>query len=533
MHSPRTDLAPGGEPAGRFHLPRGLTAFFQRLNTRLVVALALVSLIGLTVSGLAINQILPGYFRQQTEERLEGAALSIALLVQQVADAEREEAPGTVLAEELRPIVVFGPAAELAAGPVVQATITMFNDRGQRIARASPPNVEGLEAQGYRLDAEVPRYETNLLPLFIDDARTPETAALYRIVLQDVYTTRQTTLDQLRGTLVAAGVIALIGSLLAGIIVASRLTGPIRRLRLVAGQVAAGDLDRRAVPSGVLEIDELGQQFNLMADRLAGTLRMLEADRDRLREFVADVSHELRTPIAALRMYTELQREGKVDEATRAEFLERSTEQIGRLEWLSTNLLDLSRIDAGIFPLDMRDGDLRDPTQAVVQALSEVAVTRGITLESFVPADPVELRFDRERVVQLLTNLVGNALKFTPRGGAVSVRLAAQPGEATIEVRDSGPGIPPDELPRIFDRFYRGTNTGEARASGSGLGLAIVRSIVDMHGGEIDVASVVGEGTVFRITLPREPAPQPDAVAQKVNETSRGSHPAHNPESVA
>ena len=119
------------------------------------------------------------------------------------------------------------------------------------------------------------------------------------------------------------------------------------------------------------------------------------------------------------------------------------------------------------------------------------------------PGEPVELRFDRERIVQLLTNLIGNALKFTPRGGGVSVRLSTRPTEATIEVRDSGPGIPPDELPRIFDRFYRGTNTGEARASGSGLGLAIVRSIVEMHGGEIDVASVVGEGTVFRITLPR------------------------------
>src|SRR5687768_7359917 len=140
-----------------------------------------------------------------------------------------------------------------------------------------------------------------------------------------------------------------------------------------------------------------------MADRLSGTLRMLEADRDRLREFVADVSHELRTPIAALRMYTELQRDGQIDEITRTEFLERSAEQIGRLEWLSTNLLDLSRIDAGIFPLDMRDGDLRDPIQAVVQALSEVALGRGIGLESVAPAEPIVLRFDRERIVQLLT----------------------------------------------------------------------------------------------------------------------------------
>jgi signal transduction histidine kinase len=261
---------------------------------------------------------------------------------------------------------------------------------------------------------------------------------------------------------------------------------------------------------------------------------MLEADRDRLREFVADVSHELRTPIAALRMYTELQSTEDVDEATRREFLERSIEQIGRLEWLSTNLLDLSRIDAGIYPLDMRGGDLRDPVQAVVQALSEEAMRRGVGLDSMVPGDPVELRFDRERIVQLMTNLIGNALKFTPRGGAVSVRLEDEPGEVSLQVNDTGHGIPADELPHIFERFYRGTNTGDARASGSGLGLAIVRSIVEMHGGSIDLDSEVGRGTQVRILLPRQTDAVEDAPStEKVNETSRGRRTARNAGPIA
>jgi signal transduction histidine kinase len=240
-----------------------------------------------------------------------------------------------------------------------------------------------------------------------------------------------------------------------------------------------------------------------MADRLSESLRMLEADRDRLREFVADVSHELRTPIAALRAFTELQRDGQVDEATRREFLDRSSEQISRLDWMSTNLLDLSRIDAGIFPLDVRPGDLRDPIRSVVEAHAELAEQREVSLTSEVPPAPVMLPFDRERIVQLLTNLVGNGLKFTPNGGQVRVTLSDAPEGAMIEIRDSGPGILASELPHVFERFFRGTNVGDARASGSGLGLAIARSIVEMHGGQIEVSSKIGEGSAFSVRLPR------------------------------
>jgi signal transduction histidine kinase len=144
----------------------------------------------------------------------------------------------------------------------------------------------------------------------------------------------------------------------------------------------------------------------------------------------------------------------------------------------------------------------------VVEAHAEMADERGVTLTGTVPGETVTLRFDRERIVQLVNNLVGNALKFTPRGGQVDVRLTDSASEAIVEVRDTGPGIPEAELPRIFDRFYRGTNVGEARASGSGLGLAIARSIVEMHGGSIEVVSAVGRGTSFRAHLPRlsEPA---------------------------
>ena len=525
MPSPKTE--PDRSPASRWARfdPYSPRALVTRLNVRLILAIATVALVGLVVSGIAITQILPGYFREQAEDRIRTTAASTGSLLSQELIRRAEFQPDVVGTEELRDVYIVPPLAANAA-QFFSATVTIYNADGQRVAHEEPPDIESLEAAGLSREPGI----SGRLPVQV--ALPRDRVTTYQVEISSPFTSREQTLTRITDALLGAGLLALLVALVTGIIAARGITGPIGHLRRVAGRVAQGQLDERAMPSGVIEVDELGQQFNVMADRLSGTLRMLEADRDRLREFVADVSHELRTPIAALKMYTELQREGDVDDATRREFLHRSTDQIARLEWLSTNLLDLSRIDAGIYPLDMREGDLRDPVQAVVQALSEVAVERGVSLDSAVPAEPVELRFDRERMVQLLNNLVGNGLKFTPRGGSVSVELTEADEAVTIEVRDTGPGIPADELPHIFERFYRGTNTGDARASGSGLGLAIVRSIVEMHDGEIDVASVLDEGTLFRIRLPRhsEAAEAPEA---KVNETSRTARPARNPGPIA
>ncbi len=517
MPSPRTE-ADRPEPTGRLHLPRGLAAVFQRLNTRLVLAIGSVALVGLIVSAVAINQILPGYFAEQTRERLTSALVSTQLLIGTIAESV---GPSTN-APEVRNALVLSRVADFAAEVLIPASVEISDADGRIVARSSPQDVGALEEQGLRLDPEVAPISSEF------EFRPPGATGpgeVLTVTIRNPYTSREATLAQIRSAIVGAGLLALAAAVIFGIVAARRVTAPIHRLRHLAGRVAQGHLDERATASGVLEVDELAAQFNVMADRLSGTLRMLEADRDRLREFVADVSHELRTPIAALRMYTELQRDGQIDEITRAEFLERSTEQIGRLEWLSTNLLDLSRIDAGIFPLDMRDGDLRDPIQAVVQALSEVALGRGIGLESVAPAEPVVLRFDRERIVQLLTNLVGNALKFTPRGGAVSVRLAHDEANATIEVRDNGAGIPADELPRVFERFYRGTKPGRHAPPEAAWGWPSCARSWTCTPARSTSRAWSARAPIVRITLPRAPA--------KVSETSRDGQPVHNADSVA
>lgn len=483
---------------------RAVPGLIQRLNVRLVLVLATIAFLALLISGVALSQILPGYFIDQAQRRAETAALSTAILVRNQIELHAELRPANVTVRELRDTVILQPAAQEAANSLAQGTVSITYEDGSLGARAEPDPATQAELREDGLAPDPAVGPISIVDRLQLSAGNP---IVLTYTIQDIYTNRVITQQRVTGSLIGAGLAALAIALVLGVVAARRLTGPLGRLRKISNRFAHGALEERAPRFGVLEVDELGRQFNVMADRLSESVRLLQADRDRLREFIADVSHELRTPIAALRTFTELQRDGaELSDEQRREFLDRSAEQISRLEWMSSNLLDLSRIDSGIFPLDMRWGDLRDPVRSVVEAHAEQAEARGVALAVGVPTSPVMLRFDRERVVQLLTNLTGNALKFTPRGGEVVVELRDEADAGVIAVRDSGPGIAPDELPHIFERFYRGTSVGEARASGSGLGLAIARSIADMHGGSIEVESAIGQGSTFTVSIPREVA---------------------------
>ncbi len=345
-----------------------------------------------------------------------------------------------------------------------------------------------------------------------DDAWPVGTTHPYgiEVALSGAYTFRASTLAQATTLLVVVAVIALGLAVIVAAVLARRFTTPIRRLTEAAGALSEGDLSRRvdlgSASAGSSEIAELAGQFNTMADRLEQSVAIIRRDRDRSRDFLADVSHELRTPIAALRTFVELlQEQAGDDPAARREFLEASAVQLGRLDWLAQNLLELSKLDSGLVLLDLRPEDLRAAVESAVEQAEPSAARRGIALGLALPDGPVRIRHDPQRIGQVLANLIGNAIKFTPRGGRVSVALRGADGGAELTVSDTGVGIDAAELPRIFDRFYRGSRENEARSSGSGLGLAIVRSIVDMHGGRIAVDSRPAEGTTFRVTLPSDP----------------------------
>jgi len=304
-----------------------------------------------------------------------------------------------------------------------------------------------------------------------------------------------------RAFLLAAGGATLL-AVIVGLLVSRGLTAPLRSLTTAAGQMSSGDLSIRAPMRGRGEIGQLARQFNQMAERLEANFAELAAERDSLRHFIADASHELRTPITALKNFNELLQGSAADDpAARAEFLVESQVQLDRLEWITHNLLDLSRLEAGLVALDAVGHDVGELIRASVAAFQTLAREKNVTLSVKEPLSPLEVRCDRRRVELALSNLLDNALKFTPAGGQVEIGAEHVGQHIRLWVQDSGPGIAPADQEHIFERFYRGRDN---HVAGTGLGLAIVRSIVQAHDGRIKVESEPGTGSRFVIELPSE-----------------------------
>ncbi len=303
-----------------------------------------------------------------------------------------------------------------------------------------------------------------------------------------------------RRAMLLAGLGAALLAGLAALLVSRTLSAPLTGLAATATQMGAGDLSVRAPVRGKDEIGQLGQQFNLMAGRLEASFADLAAERDSLRRFIADASHELRTPITALKNFNELlQGAAAQDPAAASEFLQESGAQITRLEWITANLLNLSRLDAGLVQLDWQEEDARDLIEAAAAPFKVRAQEQGVRLIVTPPTPRVVCRCDPPRLEMALANLLDNAFKATPAGGEVRLTAQASRDKVLFTVEDTGKGIAAADLPHVFERFYRGQNSD---ASGTGLGLAIVQSVLQAHGGAAQVASTLGVGSRFTLELP-------------------------------
>jgi signal transduction histidine kinase len=303
------------------------------------------------------------------------------------------------------------------------------------------------------------------------------------------------------------GVIALAGFFTVGVLGALAvlwlLTGRLRELRNSMNEFRAGDRSQRASVQGNDEVAALAQDFNYLAETVVAQVgKIRRSDRMR-REMISNISHDLRTPVASPRGYleTSLAKESGLSPEQRQEYLQaalRSTDRLGRL---IDDLFELSKLESGEIRPQMEQFPVAELVSDVVQKFRLQAEKRGVNLQARVPSGCTEVRGDIGLLERVLDNLVDNALRYTPAGGTVRVSITDQGDSVEVRVADTGCRIPKDELPRIFDRFYRVDKARSEDPGGTGLGLAIAKRILALHDSVIGVASRPEKGTTFAFEL--------------------------------
>ncbi len=300
--------------------------------------------------------------------------------------------------------------------------------------------------------------------------------------------------------LTLAGLSALLAAVVVSLFVSRRVVLPVQEMMAASQRIADGHYDERvgvpgdAPPDELDELARLALSFNRMTDRLEQT----EARR---LELIGNVAHELRTPLASIKGYME----GLIDGVLPAEAatFQQVYREADRLQRLVYDLQELSRVEAGTFELHPKPIAVAHLVEFVVDRLGRQFEEKGVTLETDVPLDLPPIHADEDRVGQVLLNLVGNALQYTPSGGRVSLVTRREGDKVRLSVQDTGIGISPEHLPHLFERFYRVDKSRSRAGGGSGIGLTIARHLVEAHGGQIEAASDgPGLGSTFSITLP-------------------------------
>lgn len=302
--------------------------------------------------------------------------------------------------------------------------------------------------------------------------------------------------DELSLPLLEGGVIALLLSLVLAFMIAKWMADPLQQL-VAAARTIPSDSIKPILERGPHEVRDLTRAFNAMVARV-------RSSQTSQRDFVANVSHELKTPLTSIQGFAQAIMDGTADTSeARHQAAQVIYNEAGRMHRMALDLLDLARLDAGTAELKMSAVDMTALLNSVKEKFTPIASTTGVNLKLALANHLPALTGDGDRLAQVFTNLVDNALKFTPRDGTVTIWAIQDKGEIQVSVSDTGQGIPAEAIPHIFDRFYQAdsSRTG-GDAHGAGLGLAIVHEIVAAHGGRISVRSAQERGTAFIVHLP-------------------------------
>lgn len=301
-------------------------------------------------------------------------------------------------------------------------------------------------------------------------------------------------LRRINTMLVLVGIVSLVAALLLGAFMSARISRPISKAVRAASEIAKGNYEQKIDErSNTREISQLTGAVN-------GLAQSLETQKSLRRRMSADVAHELRTPLATLQSSLEAMTDG-IWEPSR-ERLESCHEEILRINRLISDLEKLEQAEAENSVLTLSEFDLTELARHILPNFEPDFYKKGVRLAF--SGEPTVLRADRDKISQVIVNLLSNALKYTPGGGQVEVLISDTGSQAQMAVRDSGQGIPPEDLPNIFERFYRADKSRNRLTGGSGLGLSIARAIIEAHNGKILVTSELDKGTEFRVFLPKQ-----------------------------
>jgi signal transduction histidine kinase len=465
---------------------------------------------------LAVTLITSYFYQQEVQQRihrdLASHILTEELLIEDGAIVE------DALKHVFHMMMVINPSIELY----------LLDPSGNILAYSAPPGHVSLS----RVDLQpVERLfaGSERLPILGDDPRHPDrrnifSAApimrngilegyLYIVLAGEQFVSAA---DILRGSyILKAGawavvgmvVVTLIGALLMSQHLTRRLTQLNRDMTVFRSQELNGRAEATAPPptrSDADELDQLRATFDAMAERIKRQISELE-NEDRLRrEMVANVSHDLRTPLAHLQGYVEtvLLKEESLDPTERREYLEIALRHGERLGRLVTDLFELAKLDALKAPVECERLPVGELVQDVAQKYRLDARDRGVSLNTGLDGGQTMIMADVGLMECALENVLDNALRYTPNGGSIDIRLAVTEDRLRIEIRDSGPGIGPDDIHQVFDRFYPAQRVGEGEDRGAGLGLAIAKRAAELHGGSLSCESQIGRGTTFRFELP-------------------------------
>ena len=480
------------------------------IRSKLMVTFVAIILLVAVIMGVLQYRLLEGYFRQAVASQLAAFGPRIQTLIEAVNIPAADNVLVRQLASAAAAITQSRAVVTDARGYVLIDTAEGALLTGETLPTTLLSRVLKGRIEVFDFPTAGPDAIALALP-WISGARITGALLLVRSVRAAA---RQITAD-ISGVVLRAALLASAVGAIVAYFLSLTITGPLQKMAQAARAISKGSFKEKVDVESTDELGDLAQAMNSMSDEISALIDSLTKEKEKLSalivertNMVSDISHDLRTPVTSIRGFVEALRDGIIkDEAERAHTLDIIHEESERLARLVDDLFYLARLESNEAPVEMTEVDLVALARRAVETVTPLAMDKelGITVatdDTVTPLGQLKVVGSPDRLTRAVLNLLDNAIKYSPRGAEVKTTLRVDGDNAVLSVTDQGPGIPDDEIPRLFERFYRADKARSRAKPGAGLGLSIAKLIAEQHGGSVRVESEVGRGSTFSILLP-------------------------------